>query len=381
MAPKRLGLIINPIAGIGGRVGLKGSDGPEIQQRARQLGAEPRAQERAAAALEPLQSLTAEIVLLTPPGAMGEAVARRLGFNPHPLSFSNREDSWETGGTSAADTHEAARLMRSAGADLILFAGGDGTARDIYEAIGEDFPVLGIPAGVKIYSPVFGINPRSAGELAVEFLQGNRARLRQAEVFDLDENAYRQGQINTRLYGYLTIPYRRVQVQNQKVPTPASEAAQAQAIAADIVERMTPGQAYLLGPGTTTRAVAEHLDLPKTLVGVDILTKNEILVRDASEAQILEVLTQRPLSMIVTPTGGQGFLFGRGNQQISPAVLRQVERENIQVISLASKITALQGRPLLMDTGDTALDSLLSGYARVITGFHETIIYKISSTN
>ena len=379
MASKRLGLIVNPIAGIGGRVGLKGSDGLVIQQRARQLGARALAGERAAAALESLCPLAGEIELLTPPGAMGETIARQLGFTLHRIVSPGREGSWETGSTRAADTREAARLMRAAGADLILFAGGDGTARDIYEAIGEDFPALGIPAGVKIYSPVFGVTPKSTGELALAFLQGRQTRMRQCEVLDLDEEAYRQGQINTRLYGYLTIPYRRAHVQNQKVPAPASEAAQAQAIAADVVEHMTPEKAYLLGPGTTTRAVAARLGLPKTLVGVDILTRSEALVLDASESQILELLVQRPLGMIVTPTGGQGFLFGRGNQQISPAVIRPFEREDIQVISLASKINALGGHPLMVDTGDPELDSRLAGYIKVITGYHEAIMYKISS--
>jgi len=379
MAPKRLGLIINPIAGIGGRVGLKGSDGLDIQQRARQLGAEPLAQERAAAALESLFPLAGEIELITPPGAMGEVIALRCGFNPHPLTLSPRKGGWEEGRTSAADTRDAACLMRTAGADLILFAGGDGTARDIYEAIGEDFPALGIPAGVKIYSAVFGITPRSAGELAVEFLGGKRTRLKQAEVLDLDEEAYRQGQITTRLHGYLTIPYRREHVQNQKVPAPASESAQTQAIAANVIDRMTPGKAYLLGPGTTTRAVAERLGLPKTLVGVDIMTERETLVLDASEGQIMEVLAQRPVGVIVTPTGGQGFLFGRGNQQISPAVIRKVNREDILVISLSSKIAALQGRPLLVDTGDPEVDSLLAGYVKVVTGYRETVIYRVSS--
>ena len=267
--------------------------------------------------------------------------------------------------------------MRDAGVDLILFAGGDGTARDMYEAIGNDFPVLGIPAGVKIHSAVYGITPHSAGELAVEFLRGGRVRLREAEVLDLDEASYREGRIITSLYGYLKIPYRREHVQNQKVPTPASESVQAQAIAAEVIERMAPGMAYLLGPGTTTRAVAERLGLPKTLVGVDIITYDEMLAADVGEQQILEILEQRPLGLIVTPTGGQGFLLGRGNQQISPEVIRRAGRENIMIVCLASKIAALQGRPLLVDTGDLEVDHLLAGYTEVVTGYHEKIIYRV----
>ena len=377
MERKRLGLIINPIAGIGGRVGLKGSDGLEIQKKALALGAKPLAQERTAVALEALRPLGADLELLTAPGEMGETVARRGGFIPHVLPIPPRESD----ATTAEDTRRAAQAMRDAKVDLILFAGGDGTARDIYEALGDGFPVLGIPAGVKVYSAVFSISPGAAGELALTFLQGScarkRARLREAEVLDLDEAAYRAGQLVTRLCGYLTIPYLRERVQNQKVPTPASENAQAQAIAAEVIERMQPDHAYLLGPGTTTRAIAERLGLPKTLVGVDIVTHDALLALDVAERQILEMLTGRPVTLIVTPTGGQGFLFGRGNQQISPEVIRRVGRENILIVSLASKIAALRGRPLLVDTGDPDIDQLLTGYFEVVTGYHEKIIYKV----
>lgn len=377
---KQLGLIINPIAGIGGRVGLKGSDGLEVQRHALELGAVPLAGERAAAALEVLRPLAGKIELLTAPGGMGEDVARRCGFSPHPIpSPGGRGARSEGDVTTAEDTRRAAQAMREAGVDLILFAGGDGTARDIYAAVGHDFPVLGIPAGVKIHSAVYAVTPRSAGELAADFLQGKRVRLREAEVLDLDEASYREGRIITRLYGYLKIPYRREVVQNQKVPTPESESVQAQAIAADVVERMQPGNAYLLGPGTTTRAVAERLGLPKTLVGVDVVTSTELLAADVSERQILEMLDHRPLGLIVTPTGGQGFLLGRGNQQVSPEVIRRVGRENILVICLASKIAALQGRPLLVDTGDPEVDRLLAGYIQVVTGYHEKIVYKVVS--
>jgi predicted polyphosphate/ATP-dependent NAD kinase len=373
---KRLGLIVNPMAGIGGRVGLKGSDGADIQQRALELGAVPLAGERTAAALEPLLRPLADVMeLLAAPGEMGETVALRCGYSPRTLPLPKRQ----RGETTADDTRQAARAMRAAGVDLLLFAGGDGTARDIHAAIGDDFPVLGIPAGVKIHSAVFAVTPRSAGELAGEFLRGGGVRLREAEVLDLEPAASREGRIVTHLYGYLKIPYRREFIQNRKVPTPESEAVQAQAIAADVTERMQPGMAYLLGPGTTTRAVAERLGLPKTLVGVDIVSKEELLAADVNEQKILEMLAHRPLGLIVTPTGGQGFLLGRGNQQISPQVIRGLGRKNILVVCMASKIAALRGRPLLVDTGDPETDKLLAGYIQVVTGYHEKIIYKVVS--
>ncbi len=375
---KRLGLIVNPVAGLGGRVGLKGSDGTDIQQRALRLGAEPQAQERTAVALGSIRPIADEVELLTPPGEMGAAVALRTGFSPRLLPADDPAAAIGSV-TTAEDTRRAARRMREAGVDLVLFAGGDGTARDIHAAIGADLPALGIPAGVKIWSATFGITPRCAGELAVDFLRSRQVCLREAEILDLDEDAYRQGRIVTRLCGFLRVPYRRGRVQNQKVPTPAGEAAQLRAIAADVIERMVPGRAYLLGPGTTTRAVAERLGLPKTLVGVDIVTREQALALDVGERQILELLERRPLGLILTPTGGQGFLFGRGNQQLSPAVIRRVGRSGILVVCPTGKIAALRGRPLMVDTGDADVDGLLTGYIEVVTGYHERAIYKVTT--
>jgi predicted polyphosphate/ATP-dependent NAD kinase len=305
---------------------------------------------------------------------MGEAVARRCGFDPRLIQTSSMSDE----GTTAEDTRRAAQAMREACVALILFAGGDGTARDMYEAVGNNYPVLGIPAGVKMHSAVFGLTPRRAGELAAEFLQGRHTRLHEAEVLDLDEAAYREDRIVTRLYGYLKIPYHREHIQNQKVPTPDSDSVQAQAIAAEVVEHMRADRAYLLGPGTTTRAVAERLGLPKTLVGVDIITRNKVLSMDVSERQILGMLEKRPLGIIVAPTGGQGFLFGRGNQPLSPEVIRRVGQADILVVSPMSKIAALRGQPLRVDTGDAEVDRLLSGHIKVIIGYHEKIIYRVS---
>jgi len=374
MPRRRLGLIVNPIAGLGGRVGLKGSDGLEIQRQARALGAEPRAGKRAAAALDPLLPLADAIDLLAAAGEMGEAAARRAGFRVTTIPIPGQGTG---GATTAEDTRQAALAMRRAGADLVLFAGGDGTARDMCRAVGTGLPVLGIPAGVKIHSAVYGVTPVLAGALAAEYLRGGRARLREAEVVDLDEEWYRRGQIVTALHGYLMVPYRAGAIQGRKVPTPPGETAQAQAIAAAVAEQMEPGRAYALGPGTTTRAVADHLGLPKTLVGVDLITREELLAADVGEQQILAVQERRPLGIIITPIGGQGFLLGRGNQQLSPRVLRQVGREHLLVICPAAKLAALAGRPLLVDTGDPEVDGRLAGYLEVITGYRERAVYRV----
>jgi predicted polyphosphate/ATP-dependent NAD kinase len=372
---KRLGLIINPIAGIGGRVGLKGSDGVEIQRKALALGAQPQSHLRAAQALEALLPLRDTFELVTPPGAMGDTVARQCGFIPHPLPFS----SWEEGNsTSAEDTIRAGRWMADHPVDLLLFAGGDGTARDIFTAVGTQVPVLGIPAGVKIHSAVFATHPRAAGEIAAAYVRGERLQLREAEVVDLDEETYRAGTVITRLYGYLQVPHVAHRLQNKKAPTPASESVRAESIAAAVIESMQPGWIYILGPGTTTRVIADRLGFPKTLVGVDVFTRESVVALDVSEARLLELIESQPAKIIVTPIGGQGFIFGRGNQQIGPRVIQKVGRENILVVSLSEKLNALKGEPFLVDTGDSSVDEMLAGYMQVIVGYWEKVIYRIA---
>jgi len=369
---KRLGLIVNPVAGLGGRVGLKGSDGLEIQRKAREMGAVPGAGDRALQALQVLGSLGMPLDLFVPPLEMGENIARQSGFTPRVIG------TIHSGFTTAADTSTAALAMLRSQVDLLLFAGGDGTARDVYSAVGTQLPALGIPAGVKIHSGVFAVNPRRAGELAREYLQGKQPRLKEAEVIDLDEDSYRSGTIITALYGYLMVPYHRTLVQHQKAPTPAAEMVQLQAIAAALVESMQPDSLYILGPGTTTRAIAERLGFAKTIVGVDVITLGGVVALDVGEQQLLDLVGQRPAKIVVTPIGGQGFIFGRGSQPISPDVIHRVGRENILVVSSPAKLIALGGRPLLVDTGDSRVDRLLCGYLPVITGYWDRTVYRIS---
>lgn len=367
---KRLGLVVNPVAGLGGRVGLKGSDGIEIQRRARALGAVSPAQQRAAQALERL-GLLQSLDLVTYPGEMGADAARVAGHLPTVIG------SIQAGQTTAADTVQAARDLQECPVDLLLFVGGDGTARDIYNAVGSELPVLGVPAGVKVHSAVYATNPRSAGELVGLYLRGLSPRLREAEVLDVDEEAYRQGAVSCRLYGYLRIPYRSNLVQGAKAGSQISEAAAQRAIARAVVGKLEPGCRYVVGPGTTTRAITEELALPKTLIGVDVFADGKLLAADANEAQLLHLIMGRPACIIVTPIGGQGYLFGRGNQQISPAVIRAVGRDNIIVVSTTGKIHALQGRPLLVDSGDAEVDRMMRGYLRIVTGYNEEIVYRV----
>lgn len=382
MESKRLGLIVNPVAGIGGRVGLKGSDGVDIQRRALELGAVPQALFRTIQAVERLKAVES-LEILTYPGEMGEDAARACGFEPTVIG------SIVTGKTTAEDTQEAAREMQRLDTRLLLFAGGDGTARDIYEAVGLDMAVLGIPAGVKIHSAVYAVNPASAGELAALYLRARIDQLREAEVMDIDEKALREGIVTARLYGYLKIPFRASLVQNLKMPS-TGEATSLASLAQDVVEKMEDECLYVLGPGTTTRAIADELGLPKTLIGVDVVIRAEdggearLVAADVNEAQLLNLLTGRDVRIVVTPIGGQGYLFGRGNQQISPKIIQKVAAgaqdpwENIVVVSTKEKLYALGTQPLLVDTGDRAVDEMLSGYVKVVTGFNERAVRKVT---
>lgn len=368
---RKLGFIVNPVAGLGGRVGLKGSDSPIIQQQARELGAIPEAFDRASEALYVLKTSAAELdKLVTCPGQMGEITAVGCGFSPVIIGDISK------GITTSADTRRAAQEMLKLGVDLIMFAGGDGTARDIYEAVGDLVPVIGIPAGVKMHSAVFGVNPASAGKLASQFLRDEIHTLRNAEVMDLDEDAYREGIVSPFLFGYLRIPYTRRLVQSRKSPNPVSEKAILHAIAMDVIDHMDDS-CYIIGPGTTTQTILSSLGIKKTLIGVDVIRNRKLVIADANERSLLELLEIYAAKVVVTPIGGQGFIFGRGNQQISPKVLEKVGLDNIVVISVPEKIHLLGGNPLLVDTGDPEIDQAMSRHIRIITGYRERIVYPV----
>ncbi len=370
-----IGLIVNPIAGLGGSVGLKGTDRADIVGRARALGAEPRSPGRAVETLLGIGSTVAgRADWLVAPHEMGEEEARQSGLDPTVVG------SIQRGATSADDTRRAAREMCSAGIDLLVFAGGDGTARDILDAIGNGVPVLGIPTGVKLHSAVFARHPRAAADLIVRFLTGQSVRCREAEVMDIDEDAVRAGRVSARLYGYLRVPHEPHLVQGLKAGSAGGEDAMLAGIAADVVERMQTGWIYILGPGTTTRAVTNRLGVSKTLLGVDVVRNGQIVAADATEQDLLRLLAEHTRAkIVVTPIGGQGYVFGRGNQQISPAVLERLGKDNVIVIATAAKLASLNGGPLLVDTGDRQVDGMLAGFVRVVTGYNAEAVYPVAS--
>ncbi len=367
----RVGLIVNPIAGLGGSVGLKGTDGRAVVARARALGAIPRAAGRAAAALEELARARVEVELQTCAGPMGETSAREAGVMATVVYRAR------SAATTASDTRAAAREMAHRNVELLLFAGGDGTARDIAEAVGETVPALGIPAGVKIHSAVFAINPRAAGDLAARFVGSRGGPLREGEVMDVDEAAYRRGRLSARLVGYLRVPFEASLVQATKARS-SSEDAALEELARAVIRTLEPGTLYVVGPGTTTRRILASMGLKSTLLGVDAVLDKQVVARDLGEGALLRLIGEHPpAKIIVTPIGGQGYLFGRGNQQISALVLRAVGIANVVVVATPAKLASLGGRPFLVDTEDEWLNRAFGGSIGVLTGVARRAVYPV----
>ncbi|NPD89365.1 MAG: ATP-NAD kinase family protein [Asgard group archaeon] len=370
---KRIGLIVNPIAGMGGKVGLKGTDGSAILTKAKCMGAEPESSKRAVKTLERIVSLKDEIELITYPSEMGENAAKQCGFVPKVIG------TIREGRTTSDDTQQAAKDLCKHKIDLLLFAGGDGTARDIYTSIGDELIVLGIPTGVKMHSAVFASNPMRAGDLALLYLQGKVKEVKEVEVMDIDEEAYRTGAVSAELYGYLKIPFERRYVRGMKAGSSPDEKYAQEAIAQEIIDNMEEDCFYIIGPGTTPRSIMKKLKLDNTLLGVDLIYGKELIEKDLNEKKLLKHIKDNNVKLIITPIGGQGFLFGRGNQQLSPDVIKEIGVDNIIVIATVQKINSLNGQPFLVDTGDRELDDSLSGHVIVVTGYREKIVYRIDS--
>ena len=375
MKLKKLGLVINPWAGVGGPAGLKGSDGADTVAQALAAGVEPQANKRAAIALQALQEYAEQLEILCFAGEMGERVARAQGLQVTVVGAARAEPS------TAADTERAAQTIRAAGADLIVFVGGDGTARNMVNALGDNFPVLGIPAGVKMHSACFAISPRAAGEVLRRLLAGELVDLHEHEVRDIDEKSFREGRVSTRYYGELLVPEEGHFLQAVKNAGREVEELAVADIAADVVEELEPDTLYIIGPGSTTLGILSELGCDGTLLGVDLLRDGALIAKDVGAAQIEAALAEHtgPAQIILTAIGGQGHLIGRGNQQFSPAVLRAVGRDNLIVVATKTKITELNGRPLLVDSGDPELDESWSGFVRVITGYRDAILYPLSN--
>ncbi len=365
-----MGFILNPIAGMGGAVGLKGTDG-EAYSLAVERGAKPVSPSRALLFLNNIDIEDFKIYAADKP--MGRDVVERSRHRDKLVKIYPVKNT----PTTRQDTIEIAREMVRDDVDIIVFVGGDGTARDIYSAVDQEKPVLGIPSGVKIYSAVFAVNPRAAAIVFREFVKGNTSIV-EREVLDIDEEAFRRNVLNIKLYGYLKVPVIKEYIQSMKSPSPltGSEEENKNAIARYVVEEIMDNDTlYLLGPGSTVKAINKVLKQPYTLLGVDALYNYKVIGLDLWEKQILELINKYgDTKIIVTPIGGQGFIFGRGNQQFTPKILRLVGRENIIIIATWDKIRGLD--VLRIDTGDPDLDKILSGYYKVVVDYNRYVVKK-----
>jgi len=366
----RVGFLVNPIAGMGGSVGLKGTDGDLLYEALRR-GSKPVAPYRALRFLKRLKELTNDVLLIIPPKSMGLDYVRGFFTSYHLLDV-------DVGGiTSREDTLNTCKLMTEEGVDLVVFVGGDGTARDIYNVVRTSIPILGVPSGVKMYSGVFASSPEAAAEVVSLYIKG-LASIELGEIADVDESYLSSDVLKVRVYGIAKVPYVRDLIIPSKDFSSSDEIDKEEVAEYVVSNIIKPNTLYILGPGTTIKAIADKLGINKTLLGVDAVYNGELVGKDLSEYQILELLkVYSPAKIIVTPIGRQGFIFGRGNQQISARVIRTVGKSNIIIVATRSKMTGL--KVLRVDTGDVDLDRELEGYVRVITGFNEEFIAKVVS--
>jgi len=362
----RVGFIVNPIAGMGGRVALKGTDG--VVEEAIRRGARPVSPDLVRLFLSELSSYPEahSIVFLTGSGPLGEDYLREFGFNSEVIPMEVRYR--EVGGvkipnTTAEDTKLLARRMLGK-VELIIFAGGDGTARDVLSAVGKSVPILGIPTGVKMYSGVFAVSPEKAAEVLVRFFRGE-AVLEEREVRDIDEDALRRDEVRARTYGKALVPVVESLVQGSKEALKTDEAGELEVLAEAVAEEILGREGvYFLGSGSTLKRIKDHLGINGTLLGVDVVEVKDgrarLLVRDATERDLLRYVEKNPV-VVVTVVGGSNFLFGRGNQQFSAEVLRNIPKENVVVVATPSKL----GGAIRVYTGDREVDEKFRGYIRV----------------
>jgi predicted polyphosphate/ATP-dependent NAD kinase len=377
----KLGLIINPYAGIGGSVGLKGSDGDDIRAQALALGAEPRALARVERCLALLKEFTADIHIYCFAGDMGETSAKTCGFHytliGHP----------QTTPSNASDTLAATKALITESVDIILFAGGDGTARNIADALqqaGKDQQVvLGVPSGVKMHSGVYAITPEAAGEILLCLLKKQLVNVQACDVRDIDEAAFREGKVKTRMYASMYAPLLPQFLQQVKNSGAAQDELVKLDIANYLIDNLLDDTLYIVGPGSTTQVFLEQLGVAGSLLGVDVILNRELIAADVSAQQLRDLMAHHvaDVHLIITAIGGQGHIIGRGNQQLAVDILRAIPRQNIHIIATKEKILSLQNRPLLVDSNDPDFDQSFSGYQSVLVGYDEFILYPIGTLN
>jgi len=365
----KLGFIVNPIAGMGGAVGLKGTDGDAYIEALRR-GAKPVAPERAHRFVKTLDIYVKgkDLLILASPGIMGEDYVINTNLNYKVLKIEISKP------TTANDTRKCVRRLCELGIDLVVFVGGDGTARDIVSALTDPIPILGVPSGVKMYSAVFAPSPEAAAYIVAKFIEGD-VEIIDAEVLDIDEEAFRRDILSVKLHNIAkTISIAHFFI-GSKIVIPATEDEKL-AIAKTLAEEWKNDTLYIVGPGSTTKTIAQLLNLPKTLLGVDVYLGTKVIALDVDERKLLEIIPKYPKrKLVISPIGGQGFVFGRGNQQISPKVLRYINREDILIVVLPSKLRMT--KTFWIDTGDLEIDRRLEGFYKAITGYREYTMIRL----
>ena len=375
----RLGLLVNPDAGLGGRLGLKGSDGQA--EYARSQGAEDRAGPRVTDCLAYFSKLhrdCSNIEWITSQGRMGtDWISDDIG------TVETIHES--IGNTSAADSSGLIANLLDSEIDLLLYGGGDGTTRDIVAALEShgrsDLPIIGVPCGVKMHSGCFASSPKAAAEVLSAWLNGDLL-IASTEVLDLDEELYREGRWVVRLYAEAMTPASPRWMQGTKQRVEASGEEEIVEGLADHIKEllMTEDRLIIWGSGGTLRTIGELVGLKPNLLGIDASVGEKQVGVDLNEKQLLELLDAHdgPITLLLSPMGGQGFLIGRGNLQLSPAVLRQVGVNDVLGICTPAKLLTV--RRLRIETGDTTLDAEFAEkkYLKVLQGYRTTRVLPIA---
>lgn len=372
--PFRLGLIVNPFAGIGGALALKGSDGSDIRNKALANGGEQLAMKKTILALRECAEVIDNIVVFTGSADMGESVASELGMNMQIVHSNN-------GQTEMQDTMTLAKKLLEANVDLILFAGGDGTARNVCSVVKTQVPVLGVPAGCKIHSGVYAISPKAAGKVLLKVVKGELLSLHEAEVRDIDEGLFRQGEVMSKHFGEMKVPSELAYIQAVKMGGKESDEMLLDDISDYVIEIMEdlPNTTFVMGSGSTVDAIMQRAQLPNTLLGVDVVNGGKVVAKDVTAAELILLTGNVPTKLVATIIGGQGHILGRGNQQLSPQFIRNIGKQNILLVATKAKLKLLGEKGLISDSGDANLDSDLAGPVSVITGYRDQVLYFIRS--
>lgn len=376
----KIGIIINPIAGMGGKVGLKGTDGSLVLEEAIKRGATPISPGKSIQFFNSLKLCPSlnQIRFYVPPGDMGENSIKVSGIQYTLVDYKLDNQ------TSANDTTNIAKIMITIPVDVILFFGGDGTARDVYRGVKSEVPILGIPSGVKIHSGIFTKTIYAGTDLICELSLLESIECVSREIIDLDEISFRKDKIVTKIYGIASVPFSQGNLQVSKsISNSGSESDNIDGIMNTYKEQIRSDVIYILGSGSTLKVFSKifGIEKNKTVLGIDIVKNNQIIKKDANEEEILNIINKNEknsMKLILTPIGGQGFLLGRGNLQLSPKVVRKVGLNNIDIISTRNKLNSLARSVLYVDTGDNDLDESFKKFWKVLIDYNEYKMIKIA---